>query len=42
MESVKILLAVLIIIAVFMANYFYGIWITRRSKKVNNTTDPIQ
>ena len=32
MENAKTLSAILIIIAVFMANYLCGVWITRRGQ----------
>lgn len=42
MESAKILLTVVLISAVFMANFLFGVWITRRSKKEDKASDPIQ
>ncbi len=41
-ESAKVLLTVVLVLAVFMANYLYGAWLTRRSKKSDNVTEPIQ
>lgn len=39
MESAKILLTVVLIIGVFMANFLYGVWFTRRSKKEDKVTN---
>lgn len=32
MENAKALLAIFLIIAVFMVNFLYGVWITRHAK----------